>query len=134
MSTGHANSVRDMLSRLETMVLAAEEVPLAAVRRQIASAIDIMVHLSRFRDRSRRVTEICEVAGCEFGEIELRTLFRFEEDAEDRKDGPAPDARAEPGRAVTGRLVKVGQLSRTRKLGFAGFGVPGENAQLKRGA
>src|SRR5690606_36740660 len=92
MSTGHANSVRDMLSRLETMVLAAEEVPLSAIRRQIASAIDIMVHLSRFRDRSRRVAEICEVAGCEFGEIELRTLFRFEEDAGGGKDGPDPDA------------------------------------------
>ena len=134
MSTGHANSVRDMLSRLETMVLAAEEVPLSAIRRQIASAIDIMVHLSRFRDRSRRVAEICEVAGCEFGEIELRTLFRFEEDAGGGKDGPDPDAPAQPGKAVSGRLVKVGQLSRIRKLTFAGFGMPGEDAAAaKRG-
>jgi len=115
------------------MVLAAEEIPLAAVRRQIASAIDIMVHLSRFRDRSRRVTEICEVAGCEFGEIELRTLFRFEEDAVDGKD-PDPDAPAEPGRTVSGRLVKVGQLSRTRKLAFAGFGMPEEDTAAKRRA
>ena len=133
MSTGHANSVRDMLSRLETMVLAAEEVPLAAVRRQIASAIDIMVHLGRFRDRSRRVTEICEVAGCDFGEIELRTLFRFEEDAGDGEKAPDPAAPAEPGRTVSGRLVEVARLNRTRKLAFAGIGMPGEDMAAKRG-
>jgi pilus assembly protein CpaF len=143
MSTGHANSVRDMLSRLETMVLAAGEMPLAAVRRQIASAIDIMVHLGRFRDRSRRVTEICEVAGCDFGEIELRTLFRFEEETSARETGSVPEApgragaamdkaEAAPGMAVAGRLVRVGELSRTRKLAFAGLEVPRDGAAANR--
>src|SRR5699024_7366141 len=69
LSTGHANSVVDMLSRIETMVLSAAELPLEAIRKQISSAIDIMVHLSRFRDHSRRVVEISEVRGMENGEI-----------------------------------------------------------------
>jgi pilus assembly protein CpaF len=63
LSTGHSNSAHDMVSRLETMVLSAAELPVAVVRQQIGSAIDIFVHLSRLRDRSRRVTEICEVTG-----------------------------------------------------------------------
>lgn len=80
LSTGHANSTRDMLSRLETMVLTgAEGLPLDAVRQQIASAVDIIVHLSRLRDRSRKTMEITEVAGYEKGEIQLNTLYRFEE-------------------------------------------------------
>ncbi len=81
LSTGHANSTRDMLSRLETMVLTgAEGLPLDAVRQQIASAVDIIVHLSRLRDRSRKTMEITEVAGDEKGAIQLNTLYRFEED------------------------------------------------------
>ena len=81
LSTGHANSTRDMLSRLETMVLTgAEGPPLDAVRQQIASAVDIIVHLSRLRDRSRKTMEITEVAGYEKGAIQLNTLYRFEED------------------------------------------------------
>ena len=81
LSTGHANSTRDMLSRLETMVLTgAEGLPLDAVRQQIASAVDIIVHLSRLRDRSRKTMEITEVAGYEKGAIQLNTLYRFEED------------------------------------------------------
>lgn len=81
LSTGHANSVRDMLSRLETMVLQGTEgLPLAAIRQQIGSAVDIIVHLSRLRDHSRKTMEITEVLGVENGEIQLNPLFRFEED------------------------------------------------------
>ncbi|MDE6202092.1 MAG: CpaF family protein, partial [Lachnospiraceae bacterium] len=81
LSTGHANSTRDMLSRLETMVLTgAEGLPLDAVRQQIASAVDIIVHLSRLRDRSRKTMEITEVVKYESGEIKLNPLYMFEED------------------------------------------------------
>lgn len=81
LSTGHANSTKDMLSRLETMVLqGADGLPLEAVRQQIASAIDIIVHLSRLRDHSRKTMEITEVIGYENGEIILNPLYRFEED------------------------------------------------------
>lgn len=81
LSTGHANSTRDMLSRLETMVLTGSEgLPLGAVRQQIASAVDIIVHLSRLRDRSRKTMEITEVVGYTDGEIVLNPLYVFEED------------------------------------------------------
>lgn len=81
LSTGHANSTKDMLSRLETMVLTgAEGLPLEAVRKQIASAVDIIVHLSRLRDRSRKTMEITEVAGFENHEIVLNPLYVFDED------------------------------------------------------
>lgn len=81
LSTGHANSTRDMLSRLETMVLqGAEGLPLEAIRQQIASAVDIIIHLSRLRDKSRKTMEICEVCGYEHGEIVLNPLYVFEED------------------------------------------------------
>lgn len=81
LSTGHANSTRDMLSRLETMVMqGAEGLPLAAVRQQIASAVDIIIHLSRLRDHSRKTMEITEVIGYENGEIQLNPLYVFEED------------------------------------------------------
>ena len=81
LSTGHANSTRDMLSRLETMVLTgAEGLPLDAVRQQIASAVDIIVHLSRLRDRTRKTMEITEVVKYEKGEIKLNPLYKFEED------------------------------------------------------
>lgn len=81
LSTGHANSTRDMLSRLETMVLTgADGLPLDAVRQQIASAVDIIVHLSRLRDRSRKTVEITEVAGYKNHEIVLNPLYVFEED------------------------------------------------------
>lgn len=75
MSTGHANSGKDMLSRLENMVLMGMELPLAAIRQQISSGIDIIVHLGRLRDRSRRVLEITEIAGCEENEIRLNPHF-----------------------------------------------------------
>lgn len=81
LSTGHANSTRDMLSRLETMVLTgADGLPLDAVRQQIASAVDIIIHLSRLRDRSRKTMEITEVVGYENHEIVLNPLYVFEED------------------------------------------------------
>ena len=81
LSTGHANSTEDMLSRLETMVLqGAEGLPLEAIRQQIASALDIIIHLSRLRDKSRRTMEITEVLGYENGKIVLNPLYVFEED------------------------------------------------------
>lgn len=80
LSTGHANSTKDMLSRLETMVLqGAAGLPLEAIRQQIASAIDIIIHLSRLRDKSRKTMEICEVSGYKDGEIILNPLYQFEE-------------------------------------------------------
>lgn len=82
LSTGHANSPRDMLNRLETLVLMGMEIPLDAVRQQIASAIDIIVHLGRLRDKSRKVLEICEVGQCERGKIQMYPLFRFCEERE----------------------------------------------------
>lgn len=85
LSTGHANSVNDMLSRLETMVLSGAELPIDVIRKQINSAIDIMIHLSRLRDHSRRVMEISEVCGMEDGKIIIKPLYIFEEDGEDYK-------------------------------------------------
>ena len=112
LSTGHANSPADMLSRLETMVLMGMELPLEAVRRQIASGVDLIVHLGRMRDGSRRVLEIAETAGMESGEIRLHTLFAFEEETavEDK------DLR------VRGRLQKKDSLRHTGKLKMAGIG------------
>lgn len=81
LSTGHANSTDDMLSRLETMVLqGAEGLPLEAIRQQIASAVDIIIHLSRLRDKSRKTMEITEVVGYENGKVVLNPLYVFEED------------------------------------------------------
>ena len=81
LSTGHANSTEDMLSRLETMVLqGAAGLPLEAIRQQIASAVDIIIHLSRLRDKSRKTMEITEVVGYENGQIILNPLYKFEED------------------------------------------------------
>lgn len=109
MSTGHANSSRDMLSRLENMILMGMEIPLPAIRQQIASGIDIIVHLGRLRDRTRKVLEIVEILGYEEGEIRLGTLYRFEEEGE-----------AEGGR-ILGNLVKKGELSYVEKLQSAGL-------------
>ena len=79
LSTGHANSASDMLMRLEMMVLMAKELPLSAIRRQIASGIDILVHLGRMRDRSRKVMEIIEIKGVVDREIVTNPLFVLEE-------------------------------------------------------
>lgn len=82
LSTGHANSPRDMLNRLETLVLMGLDIPLAAVRQQIASGIDLVIHLGRLRDKSRRVLEISEVGDVVEGEIVLHTLYEFREKGE----------------------------------------------------
>lgn len=109
LSTAHANSARDMLSRMETMVLMGMELPLPAIRRQIASGIDIIIQLGRLRDRTRRVLEIVEVVGIEEGEIKLETLCVFEEEGESvRKE-------------VKGRLVFKKELSNRNKLLAAGL-------------
>jgi len=97
LSTGHANSAADMMSRLETMVMTgAEGLPLPAVRQQIASALDIVIHLSRMRDHTRKVTEISEVAGVNNGEIVLNPLYVFEENEKSTSD------------KVEGELVRTG--------------------------
>ena len=79
LSTAHANSARDMLSRLETMTLMGVDLPLEAIRRQIASGVDILIHLGRMRDKTRKVLEITEVCGFEANEITTQTLYRWEE-------------------------------------------------------
>ena len=109
MSTGHANSGKDMLARLESMVLMGLELPLAAIRQQIASGIDVIVHLGRLRDRSRRVLEIAEILGLEGNEIRLNTLFEFEEAGED-----------DEGRII-GEFHKRGTLQKENKLRAAGL-------------
>ena len=108
LSTGHANSSGDMLTRLETMVLMGMDLPLAAVRRQIASGVDLIVHLGRLRDKSRRVLEIVEVLGCENDEIVTHTLYQFQETGE--ADGK-----------VLGDFTEIDALVHREKLCFAGF-------------
>lgn len=109
MSTGHANSSRDMLSRLENMILMGIEIPLEAIRQQIASGIDIIVHLGRLRDKTRKVLEIVEVRGFEQGEIVLSPLYRFEEEGET------------DGGKILGTLQKKGELVYVEKLQSAGL-------------
>ncbi len=111
LSTGHANSCRDMLSRLETMVLMGMELPLSAIRSQIASGIDILVHLGRLRDKSRRVLTIAETDGFSGGEIRLNEVFRFQEEKRE-------------GEAVQGSLVRCGELIHTEKCVRAGYVMP----------
>ena len=106
LSTGHGNSPADMLTRLETMVLMGTEMPLSAIRAQIASALDIMVHLERFRDGSRKVVEIAEVAGYEDGAIRLSPLFLYR--------GREEEGRTGLGRS-TGGLFATGNRLRRRK-------------------
>ena len=124
MGTGHANSPQDMLSRLESMVLMAADLPLPAIRTQICAAIDILVHLGRLRDRSRRVLAIAEIAGMDRGEIWLNPLFAFREEGEDKlheQGKSAGEARTRVLEAVEGRLEAVGSLIRREKLWAAGF-------------
>lgn len=82
MSTGHANSARDMLMRLETMILMGMDLPVPAIRGQLSSGIDLIVHLGRLRDRSRKLLEVAEVMGLENGQIVLSTVYRFSETGE----------------------------------------------------
>ncbi len=112
MSTGHANSARDMLSRMETMVLMGMEIPVAAIRSQIGSAVDILVHLGRLRDKTRRVLEIVEILGCVDGEIRTATLYEFQE-----TDGAGKAADGQ----VFGTLVKRGELANRAKLRMYGM-------------
>ena len=100
LSTGHGNSARDMLSRLETMVLMAAELPLEAIRQQISSAVDVMVHLGRLRDGSRKVLSISEIGGWENGNIQLRDLFFYSREK--------------------GRLEKTGEIENREKLAATG--------------
>lgn len=109
LSTGHANSATDMLMRLETMVLMGMELPLSAVRRQIASGVDIIVQLGRLRDKSRKVLEIVEITGYEDGEIVTRPLYQFQETGTD-----------EAGH-VMGQLQMCNPLMHTDKLLAAGL-------------
>ena len=111
LSTGHANSTKDMLSRMETMVLmGAEGLPLEAIRQQISSAVDIIIHLSRLRDHSRKTMEISEVMGLKDGEIELNPLYVFEESEESTMD------------KVVGELKRTkNPLKNTFKLKLMGY-------------
>ena len=111
LSTGHANSAPDMLSRLETMILMGMDLPLPAIRGQLASAIDLIVHLGRLRDRSRKLLEICEITGIEEGSILTKPLFRFREQGE--KDG-----------RITGCWEQTGTLTSVDKLAMAGIHCP----------
>lgn len=104
LSTGHGNSARDMLSRLETMVLMGMDIPIVAIDKQIASAIDIFVHLGRLKDKSRKVLEITEVLGYEKGEIKLNCLYKYEEAQESKKGG------------ISGTWNKKGELKNIQKL------------------
>ncbi len=109
LSTGHANSARDILTRLETMVLTGADMPIEAIRQQIASAVDIIIQLSRFRDKSRRVMEIVEVIGYEKGVIQLNQLYHFEIEGETEQ------------KKIIGNLQKRNELQHKEKLLQAGI-------------
>ncbi len=111
MSTGHGNNASDMLSRLETMVLMGMDLPVDAVRRQIASGIDILIHLGRLRDRSRKVLQIVEIAGYEKGEVILNTLYEYREKGEDEY------------KKVLGHIEKENALIHNEKLLAAGISI-----------
>ncbi len=109
LSTGHANSTEDMLSRLETLVLMGVELPLPAIRRQIASAIDIIVHLGRLRDKTRKVLEIVEILDCREGEIQTNPLYQFVEEGE------------ENGKVIGALKRTENQMYHTEKMERAGI-------------
>ena len=110
LSTGHGNSPKDMMTRLETMILMGIDMPVAAIRQQLTSAIDIIIHLGRLRDKIRRVLQIAEVVGVSRGEVKFNKLFEFAENAESN------------GR-VLGELKATGnKLVNTQKMYFAGYG------------
>ncbi|MGN0482202.1 MAG: CpaF family protein [Lachnospiraceae bacterium] len=113
MSTGHSNSAADMLKRLETMVLMGMDLPLPAIRGQIASGIDIIVHLGRLRDRSRKLLEIVELDGMDGDTIRLNPLYRFQETGE--KNGK-----------VQGKWVKQNPMHHPEKLWECGYHLPEE--------
>lgn len=109
MSTGHGNSPKEMLTRLETMCLFGMDIPLVAIRNQIAASLDILIHIGRLRDGSRKVLSICEVLGVKDGEIEMKTLYKYVEEGEDKN-----------GR-ILGKFVKCSELKNTGKLRTAGI-------------
>lgn len=113
LSTGHANSPNDMLKRLEALVLTAVDIPLLAVRSQIASAIDIVVQLGRLRDRSRKVLEIDEMIGMDGTEIIMKPLYCFKEQGED-----------EQGNVIGQLAATPNALYHTQKLKAAGMELP----------
>lgn len=122
LSTGHANSPEDMLSRIETMILMGSDMPLPAIRKQIASSIDIIIQLGRLRDRSRRVTEITEVLSCDQNGYVLNKLFQFNERDDLLREtsvyGNAPEK-------VRGGLDRTGyRLMNRRKLRAAALESP----------
>lgn len=108
LSTGHANSPGDMISRLETMILMGMELPLSAIQRQIASGIDILVHLGRLRDKSRKVLSVEEITGCENGSVIRNVLYRFQETGVKNKK-------------VIGKWVKENEMKNREKLLAAGY-------------
>lgn len=108
LSTGHGNSAKEMLLRLQTMVMMANDMPVLAIRQQLAAALDIIIHIGRLRDGSRKVLEICEVVGMENGEIITNSLYQFKEYSE--KDGK-----------VIGLLEKTGELIHKQKLLNSGW-------------
>lgn len=110
LSTGHANSTKDMLSRLETMVVSGNNIPIEAIRQQIASAIDIIIQLSRLRDKSRRTMEISEVVGYENGAVKLNTLYKFVETGEDAQ-----------GKIIGGLVRTENKMIHTEKFRSAGL-------------
>lgn len=111
LSTGHGNSASDMLNRLETMVLMGMDLPLLAIKKQIASGIDILIHLGRLRDRTRKVLQIVEITGYKDEEITTHTLYEFVESDND-SDG-----------YVIGKLMKIGELQNEQKLQAAGLSI-----------
>ena len=111
MSSAHANSAKDMLTRLENMILMSAEIPVSAIRRQIASGVDLIIHLGRLRDKSRKVLEIVEITGIQDDQIILNPLYVFKETKESRKE------------RVKGRLEKVGELIHTYKMETAGLDI-----------
>ena len=119
LSTGHANSPKDMLSRLETMVLMGMDLPLPAIQRQIASGLDIIVHLGRLRDKSRKVLEVTEVLGYWDQEIHLQTLYHYEENC--KEDEEYRESNGE--NKVSGDWKKIAELYHREKLVAAGYHV-----------
>lgn len=119
LSTGHANSCKDMLSRLETMVLMGMDLPLPAIRSQIASGVDLLVHLGRLRDHSRKVLMIAEIEGMKDGEVCIRPLYEFVETRQSfLAERDKPQFLQE---RVQGELKKVGTLLHTEKCEMAGI-------------
>jgi len=110
-----------MLLRLEAMVLMGAELPIRAIRQQIAAAIDIVIHLGRLRDRTRRVLEISEVTGMDEDEIRLNTLYMFEELHEDSETYGKDSRNVKFDKKVRGRLCRINDLINVKKLESAGL-------------